>query len=168
EVEYEPLPGVFDALSAIQPDAPVLHEQRLTSQDRLDTPSLRFENAGNVCSVYHVEDGDLATGFAAADEIFEDVYSSAKLQHGHIEPHAALAYWEPGGKLVVYSATQNPSYIRIQLAELFGLPQSQVRVIVPVVGGGYGGKVQARLVPPAALLSRNAPRPVQVVPTREA
>src|SRR5438067_13250006 len=52
EVEYEPLPGVFDALSAIQPDAPVLHEQRLTSQGRLDTPSLRFENAGNVCSVY--------------------------------------------------------------------------------------------------------------------
>ncbi len=167
EAEYEPLPGVFDALSAIQPDAPVLHERRQTSEGRLDTPSLRFEDAGNVCSVYHVEDGDLAAGFAAADEIFEDVYSTAKLQHGHIEPHAALAYWEPSGKLVVYTATQNPSYIRIQLAELFGLPQSQVRVIVPFVGGGYGGKVHARLEPLAALLARKARRPVQWVLTRE-
>src|SRR5919206_702787 len=106
EAEYEPLPAVLDPLSGMQPDAPVLHERRITSQGRLDTPSLRFEGGGNVCSVYHVEDGDLAAGFAEADEVFEDVYSTAKLQHGHIEPHAALAYWEPSGKLVVYSATQ--------------------------------------------------------------
>ena len=85
--------------------------------------------------------GDVAAGFRESDEIFEDVYSSQKIQHGHIEPHAALAYWEPSGKLVIYTSTQNPSSIRAQLAELFNLPQSKVRVIVPYVGGGYGGKV---------------------------
>jgi CO/xanthine dehydrogenase Mo-binding subunit len=167
EVEYEPLPAVYDPLTAMQPDAPVLHEQKVTSEGRLDTASLHLATSGNVCSVYHVEDGDVAAGFAEADEIFEDVYSTAKLQHGHIEPHAVLAYWEPGGKLVVHSATQNPSYIRIQLAELFDLPQSQVRVIVPFVGGGYGGKVHARLEPITALLARKARRPVQWVLTRE-
>ena len=118
-------------------------------------------------SVYHAEQGDVAVGFKAADEIFEDVYSSQKIQHGHIEPHAALAYWEPGGKLVIYTSTQNPSSIRAQLAELFDLPQSKVRVIVPYVGGGYGGKVHPRLEPLTAALARQAHRPVQWVLTRE-
>jgi CO/xanthine dehydrogenase Mo-binding subunit len=102
---------------------------------------------GNVLSTYHVEEGDVAVGFRESDEIFEDVYSSQKIQHGHIEPHAAVAYWEPSGKLVIYTSTQNPSSIRAQLAELFDLPQSKVRVIVPFVGGGYGGKVHPRLEP---------------------
>ena len=69
--------------------------------------------------MYHVDEGDVAVGFKEADEIFEDVYSSQKIQHAHIEPHAALAYWEPSGKLVIYTSTQNPSLVRAQLAELF-------------------------------------------------
>ena len=102
-------------------------------------------NDGNVLSIYHVEEGDVGVGFSEADEIFEDTYSSQKIQHAHIEPHAALAYWEPSGKLVIYTSTQNPSSIRAQLAELFDLPQSKVRVIVPYVGGGYGAKTASAL-----------------------
>lgn len=167
EVDYEPLAAVFDPAEAMKPGAPILHTESARSETRLDRAQFRFEKNSNVLSVYHAEQGDVAVGFKEADEIFEDVYSSQKIQHGHIEPHAALAYWEPGGKLVIYTSTQNPSSIRAQLAELFDLPQSKVRVIVPYVGGGYGGKVHPRLEPLTAALARQAHRPVQWVLTRE-
>jgi CO/xanthine dehydrogenase Mo-binding subunit len=166
-VDYEPLAAVFDPAEAMKPGAPILHTESARSETRLDRAQFRFEKNSNVLSVYHAEQGDVAVGFKEADEIFEDVYSSQKIQHGHIEPHAALAYWEPGGKLVIYTSTQNPSSIRAQLAELFDLPQSKVRVIVPYVGGGYGGKVHPRLEPLTAALAHQAHRPVQWVLTRE-
>jgi CO/xanthine dehydrogenase Mo-binding subunit len=166
-VDYEPLAAVFDPAEAMKPGAPILHTESARSETRLDRAQFRFEKNSNVLSVYHAEQGDVAVGFKVADEVFEDVYSSQKIQHGHLEPHAALAYWEPGGKLVIYTSTQNPSSIRAQLAELFDLPQSKVRVIVPYVGGGYGGKVHPRLEPLTAALARQARRPVQWVLTRE-
>ena len=105
--------------------------------------------------------------FAEADDILENTYTLPPVQHGHIEPHAATAYWEPSGKLVLHSATQNPSGVQEQLAQIFKLPENQVRVIVPLVGGGYGGKTHARLEPALALLARKARRPVQWVLTRD-
>ena len=167
EVDYEPLPAVFDPAEAMKPDAPLLHGESVKSETRLDRDHFRYQKNSNVLSIYHAEQGDIAAGFKEADEIFEDVYSSQKIQHAHIEPHAALAYWEPSGKLVIYTSTQNPSSIRAQLAELFNLPQSKVRVIVPYVGGGYGGKVHPRLEPLTATLARKAHRPVQWVLSRE-
>ena len=167
EVEYEPLPAVFDPAEAMKPGAPILHGESARSETRLDRDHFRYQKNSNVLSIYHAEQGDITVGFKEADEIFEDVYSSQKIQHAHIEPHAALAYWEPSGKLVIYTSTQNPSSIRAQLAELFNLPQSKVRVIVPYVGGGYGGKVHPRLEPLTAALARKAHRPVQWVLSRE-
>ena len=167
EVEYEALPAVFDPAAAMEPGAPILHGESAKSETRLDRDNFRYEKNSNVLSIYHAEQGDIVAGFKEADEIFEDTYSSQKIQHAHIEPHAALAYWEPSGKLVIYTSTQNPSSIRAQLAELFNLPQSKVRVIVPYVGGGYGGKVHPRLEPLTATLARKAHRPVQWVLSRE-
>jgi CO/xanthine dehydrogenase Mo-binding subunit len=69
--------------------------------------------------------------------------------------------------LVIYTSTQNPSLVRAQLAELFNLPQSKVRLIVPYVGGGYGAKTHPRLEPLTATLARKAHRPVQWVLSRE-
>ena len=167
EVEYEPLPAVFDLLEAMKPDAPVIHAERVKAQSFPAKSGFRLETGGNVLSMYHVDGGDIQVGFREADEIFEDTYVSQKIQHGHLEPHAALAYWEPSGKLVIYSSTQNPSLVRAQLADLFNLPQSKVRVIVPYVGGGYGAKTHPRLEPLTAALARKAYRPVQWVLTRE-
>jgi CO/xanthine dehydrogenase Mo-binding subunit len=167
EVDYEPLPAVFDPVEAMKPEAPLLHGESVKSETRLDRDNFRYQKNSNVLSLYHAEQGDLAAGFKEADQVFEDLYTSQKIQHAHIEPHAALAYWEPSGKLVIYTATQNPSSIRVQLAEMFSLPQSKVRVIVPFVGGGYGGKVHPRLEPLTAALARKAHRPVQWILTRE-
>jgi CO/xanthine dehydrogenase Mo-binding subunit len=129
--------------------------------------AFHFESESNVLSTYKVTDGDPESAFASADFVFEDVFTTPKIQHGQIEPHSTLAYWEASGKLIVHSSTQNPSAVRTQLAEIFGLPQSQVRVIVPFVGGGYGGKVHPRLEPLCAALARKARRPVQWVLSRE-
>ncbi len=168
DVEYEPLPSAVDPVEATEPAAPVIHEARRTPDVQfLDMRSVHFQVNSNVCSTYHVEQGDVAAGFAASDEVFEDVYTVPMIQHGHMEPHASTAYWEASGKLVVYSSTQNPSVIRTQLAELFGLPETQVRVIVPYVGGGYGAKTYPKLEPLVAALSRKARRPVQWVLSRE-
>jgi CO/xanthine dehydrogenase Mo-binding subunit len=167
EVDYEPLPAVFDLRAAMRPDAPVIHTERVKAQSFPVKSGFRLEDNGNALSMYHVNEGDIQDGFADADEIFEDTYVSPKIQHAHIEPHAALAYWEPTGKLVIYTSTQNPSPVRAQLAELFNLPQSKVRVIVPYVGGGYGAKTHPRLEPLTAALARKARRPVQWVLSRE-
>ena len=167
EIEYEPLPAVFDLRNAMKADAAIIHADRVKAQSFPEKSGFRLETGGNVLSMYHVDKGDVAVGFAEADEVFEDVYGSQKIQHAHIEPHAALAYWEPSGKLVIYTSTQNPSLVRAQLAELFGLPQSKVRLIVPYVGGGYGAKTHPRLEPLTATLARKAHRPVQWVLTRE-
>ena len=167
EVDYEELPAVFDILEAIKTDAPVLHAQRKETTAGVHREEFNFQVGGNVCSVYHVEDGDIKQGFQEADEIIENTYTLPPVQHGHIEPHAATAYWEPSGKLVLHTATQNPSGVQEQLAQVFKLPENQVRVIVPLVGGGYGGKTHARLEPALALLARKARRPVQWVLTRD-
>ena len=133
EVQYEPLAGVFDPIEAMKPHAPILHEDRAKAQSFPSKSGFRLENAGNVLSVYHVEEGDVGVGFSESDEIFEDEYSSPKIQHAHIEPHSVLAYWEPQGNWSLQRDTE-PSAVRAQLAELFDLPQSKVRVIVPFVG----------------------------------
>ncbi|HEY7559768.1 MAG TPA: xanthine dehydrogenase family protein molybdopterin-binding subunit [Candidatus Binatia bacterium] len=167
EAEYEELPAVFDPLEAAQPGAPVLHAERNETTAGVHREEFNFQLGGNICSVFRVADGDIEKGFAEADEIFENTYTLPPVQHGHIEPHAATAYWEPGGKLVIHSATQNPSGVQEQLAHIFKLPENQVRVIVPLLGGGYGGKTHARLEPALALLARKARRPVQWVLSRD-
>lgn len=168
DVEYEPLPAVTDPLAAMAPDAPIIHaERRVPEVMFIDMHSVHFQADSNVCSVYHVAQGDVEAGFASADEVFEDIYTVPMIQHGHMEPHASVAYWEPGGRLVIHSSTQNPSVVRTQLAETFGLPETKVRIIVPFLGGGYGAKTYPKLEPLVAALSRKARRPVALALTRE-
>jgi CO/xanthine dehydrogenase Mo-binding subunit len=168
DVEYEALPAVTDPFEAQAPGAPILHAERNTPEVQfIDMRSVHFQTDSNVCSIYHVAQGDFEQAYGAADHQFDDVYTAPTVQHGHIEPHASTAYWEPGGKLVVYSSSQNPSVVRTQLAEMFHLPESSVRIIVPYVGGGYGAKTYPKLEPIVATLSRKARRPVSLVLTRE-
>jgi CO/xanthine dehydrogenase Mo-binding subunit len=168
EVDYESLPIVTDPVEAMQPGAAVIHADRRTPDVTfLDMKSVHFQADSNVCSTYHVEQGDVEAGFAESEEVFEDTYTVPMIQHGHIEPHATTAYWTAAGSLVVYTSTQNPSVIRTQLAELFELPESKVRIIVPYVGGGYGAKTYPKLEPLVAALARKARRPVQLALTRE-
>ena len=156
QVEYEELPAATDLLEAAQPNAPIIHAKHVDKQA-----------GGNIHGVYHAKSGDIEAGFREADEIIENSYTIPPIQHGHIEPHVVTAYWEPSGKLIVHTPSQTPSPLHEQIAKVFKLPLNQVRVIVPFVGGGYGGKNHARIEPVVALLARKAQRPVQWILTRE-
>ena len=156
KVEYEELPAVTDILEAAKPDAPIIQERYV---DKVA--------GGNIHGFYRAASGDIEQGFKEADEIIENTYTLPPVQHGHIEPHAVTAFWEASGKLVVHSPCQTPSPLQEQLAKIFKLSLNRVRVVVPPVGGGYGGKNHARIEPVVALLARKTRRPVQWILTRD-
>ena len=138
------------------PSAPIVHEQHVDKRA-----------GGNIHGVYRAASGDIEQGFKESDEIIENIYKIPPMQHGHIEPHVVTALWEPSGKLVVHTPSQTPSPLQEQIAKVFKMPLNRVRVIVPFIGGGYGGKNHARIEPVVALLARKARRPVQWILTRD-
>ena len=151
EVDYEELPAVYDAVEAVDPQAPRLHEAV----------------AGNVFAHRKLRHGDLEAGFAAADVIVEETFTSPVAQHVSLEPHVTVAQWHPEGRLTVWSTAQAPFLVRSTLAELFGLEPDAVRMIVPPLGGGYGGKGHVRIEPlTAALAWKVGGRPVKLALTR--
>lgn len=165
EVEYEELPAVFTPQDALAPGAPVLHE---TSDDHAPgyADIVLMGRQGNVCNKFQLRKGDGVDGFALADQIFEHEFSSPPVQHVSMEPHAAVASFE-GDRLTVHTCTQTPYAVRDALAHMFQLPASQVRIVVPPLGGGFGGKTYAKIEPLAAVFARLTHRPVKVVLTRE-
>jgi 4-hydroxybenzoyl-CoA reductase subunit alpha len=126
EVEYERLPAVFDPLDAIKEGAPLVHE-------RLGT---------NASASIRKEFGDVAKGFADSDYVFEDSFYSQAVNHAPLEPHAALARYDPqNGDLTVWSSTQIPYFLKRNLATTLLVPENKIRVIKPKVGGGFGQKI---------------------------
>ncbi|MBI4492056.1 MAG: xanthine dehydrogenase family protein [Chloroflexi bacterium] len=162
EVDYEPLPAVFEVDEALRPDAPLLHEPRPEVQPGLGHLAGAVAGANNLCGHFKLRRGDVEQGFAQADFVFEDTFRSPAVQHVSLEPHVTVAQYE-GGRLTLWSSTQMPHAIRAQMATMFHLPQSKVRVIVHTLGGGYGAKGSLRLEPIASLLAWKARRPVKIV-----
>jgi CO/xanthine dehydrogenase Mo-binding subunit len=168
DVLYDPLPAVLDPIAAMAPGSPVIHDRPLPRPDHFKDPDLyRYQVGPNVLMSFRVNQGDVARGFEQSDDLFDGTYTTPVAQHAHLEPHAATASWDAAGRLLVYTPCQNPWVVRDQLAALFGVPGSRVRVIVPPIGGGYGAKTHPRLEPLVAAMARKAGRPVQLVLTRE-
>lgn len=112
------------------------------------------------------EAGSVADGLAAAAHTLAQSYTVAYLAHAPLEPRAALAEWS-AGRLTVWTGTQRPFGVRTELAEALGVPESQVRVIVPDTGAAYGGKHTGEAAIEAARMARAAGCPVKLVWTRE-
>jgi len=112
------------------------------------------------------EQGSVDQGIQSSDFIREATYTVAYIAHTPLEPRAAVAEWNEG-KLTVWTGTQVPFGVRSELAEAFGIPESNVRVIVPDTGSGYGGKHSGEVAVEAARLARSAGRPVKIIWTRE-
>ncbi len=167
-VEYEELPAVLTPEMAIAEGAPILHEERVWPDVVWsDLKSSEYRPGTNTCSVFHLRKGDVEGALASADMVVETTTRVPVVQHAHMEPHATLAEWDRAGRLTVWSSTQNPSVIRAQLAEIFAVPHSKIRIIAPYVGGGYGAKAHPRIEPVVAALARKVGRPVRIVLTRE-
>jgi CO/xanthine dehydrogenase Mo-binding subunit len=148
-VEYEPLPAIFDPLEALKEDAPKIHPPR-----------------SNIYATKMIRKGDIEKGFAASDRIFEGRFRTQMVEHVSLEPHAAIADWDPNGRLTVWSTLGRITLGRADLARTLKLPMSRIRVIATIVGGNFGGKNEITQEPVLALLSRKAGRPVKGVFTR--
>ena len=161
-VMYEPLPAVMDIQEAIKPDAPLLHEA-LATYAGVNPVHVQ----GNICAQSVVAWGDVEVGFHQADYVFEHTFTTSTVHQSYLEPMAVLAQYEPGGKLTIWTSTQGTYVVRSRVASLLGIPMHKVRVIVPHVGGGFGGKLQTVLEPYCALLAQRTGRPVKMVMSRE-
>ncbi len=168
EVEYEPLPAVLDVEEALAPGAPLVHEgPRELMSRRPDFVERGPGYAGtNVIHLFTQRRGDTNAAFAEADVVVEDTYSCPPVQHVSMETHVAVARFE-NGLLTCWSSSQAPHWLADQLAQMFRLPATDVRVIVPTLGGAFGGKVDPTVEPIAAVLAWKANRPVRVCFTRE-
>ena len=112
------------------------------------------------------EVGSVEQAFSSADHKLQATYTVQYIAHVPLEPRAAVAKWD-GDQLTVWTGTQRPFGVRGQLAEAFHIPEDHVRVLMPDMGSGYGGKHTGETAIEAARLARAAKRPVKVVWTRE-
>lgn len=168
EVDYELLPAVFDVEEALKPGAPILHPgPRSLSSRRPDILARQpgFEGT-NVIHLFSQRKGDPDAAFAAADVVIENVFNSPPVQHVAMEPHVCVAEWADG-RLTVWDSTQAPNWVQTELANLCRVSASDVRVIVPTLGGGYGAKIDPSIEPIAALLARKARKPVRLALHRD-
>ncbi len=160
-VDYEVLPACLDPERALDPDAPLVHGARPTGED---APPLHPHP--NLAAEAHGEIGDVAAGFAAADVVHEGTYRSQRIQHAHLETHAAMGWRDPDGRLVLRSSTQVPFLTRDALCALFDLPRDKVRVECGRVGGGFGAKQEMLTEDLVALAVLATGRPVRWELTR--
>jgi 4-hydroxybenzoyl-CoA reductase subunit alpha len=153
EVELRPLDALGSIEEALARPEPRLHD---------------YAQHGNIHRMVSQEFGDVEQGFTEADYVREDCFFYGGSTHLALEQHAALADWSPDGRLTLWSSTQTPHYVHRVLARVLELPATRVRVIVPALGGGFGGKTDPfnhELV--VAKLAMLTGRPVKIGLTRE-
>ncbi|MBI2910038.1 MAG: molybdopterin-dependent oxidoreductase [Chloroflexi bacterium] len=171
DVEYEELPAVFDAEEVMGPNPrAVIHPYRASYEQ--ETPlggrPIPFDpRHPNVFNHFEMHAGDVAKGFREADLVLENRFTKAKVQHCQMEPHTAIAQVDPDGRITVWTGRQGIHRTRGHLAAWLGIPPSQVRVISPYVGGGFGGKEVFAHEFLAVLLAQKTGRPVRISLTRE-
>lgn len=158
-VEYEPLPVYTDV------------EQIVDLMTLKEKPHERIheERDSDIVAHFKIRAGDVEKAFKKADVIVENKYKTPMQEHAYLEPEAALAVPEPDGGITIIASTQCPFDVRRAVARVLNMPQNMIRVIVPAVGGGFGGKedVVNEIGAKAALAAYLTKRPAIVVHTRE-
>ncbi len=148
DVDYEPLPPVLDMRTALEPDSPKVHE------------------AGNKSYEWVFANGEVEAAFRDAPVVLERTYRQQRLIPSAMEPRAVVAQWI-GDELTLWSATQIPHVLRFALSAFFAIPEQNIRVIAPDVGGGFGSKLQVTAEEVlAVLISRRIGKPVKWSETR--
>jgi CO/xanthine dehydrogenase Mo-binding subunit len=160
EVELEPLPVVTDFEAALAEDAPLVHPDWEAYEG--DEELGRHDN---VLGFSTIVKGDVDAALAGADVVVRGRYVTDPVQGVPIEPRAIVAHWQ-GDKVTVWSSTQVPYAARAGVAETLGIPESHVRVVVPLLGGGFGAKCDFHFEGHVAALARAAGRPVKLVFSR--
>jgi CO/xanthine dehydrogenase Mo-binding subunit len=161
EVDYDPLPPLFDMEAASAEGAP-----RVAAEDAHAVIPAVYDPARNLCAEVGIAFGDPGAGFAEADFVEEHVYRTQMASHAAIELHTALAFLDERGRLVIVSSTQVPFHARRITSRVLGIPLHAIRVVKPRVGGGFGGKQEVMLEPLVALVALRHTRPCRLVLSR--
>ncbi len=156
--EYEELPAIVDVEQAIEPVSPLVHAG-------WEDYEASTERGHNVASYSSITLGDTDTALAAAHTVVTSRYVADASHAVPIEPRAVLAQWE-GDKVTIWSSTQVPFDAQAGVCETLEMPANRVRVVVPHLGGGFGGKCGFHFEAHVAALARAARRPVKLVFTR--
>ncbi|MFQ5852730.1 MAG: xanthine dehydrogenase family protein molybdopterin-binding subunit [Candidatus Binatia bacterium] len=164
-VEYEPLAAVLDPREGAEPEAPVVHPDLAS-----------YEKAGfiepipgtNICHHSFLRAGDVETGFKASDRIYENTFRIPAIQACPLETHVAIAQVDGSGRVTIWSSVQAPYAVRANVCDALGWEMSRVRVVVPLVGGGFGSKDFPKVEPIAVLLALEVDgKPVRICLDRD-
>jgi CO/xanthine dehydrogenase Mo-binding subunit len=148
EIEYEPLPGVFDPLEAKEPGAPVVYEP------------------DNTVAHWKIRKGDIQAGFAVADLILENTFRVPFIDHVYIEPETGVAWVDERDVINIRVCTQVVEHFR-SIARAVGVPHNKIHIQGTMIGGGFGGKEDITVEIFLALLAKHTRRPVRLEYTRE-
>ena len=166
-VEYEPLEAVFDEVAAARPGAPVIHDVLKPAGTFTDLKYLGGRSGTNVALDSRVRRGDVTKGFADADQIFEHTFRTGKVIHATFEPIVSLAELNAPNGLTIHTASQSPSFVRMEVSRLLGWSENRVRVRTAFLGGGFGAKLYIKLEALVAVCALLVRRPVRIALTME-
>ena len=162
EVRYRELPCLATVEDALAEGALLLHENVAGVGEFHEMAAVGKEEKSNICHHEHFEKGDAPKGFAEADEIIDETYGFPMIYHYTMEPHTTIARVTREG-ITLWTSSAHPFLVRAELAHMFGYPHSKVEVIVPYVGGAFGGKSYFKIEPMVVAMARKTGgRPVRV------
>ncbi len=149
EVEYEPLPAIFDPEEAMKEGAVKIHEK------------------GNILGSRKIVRGDVEKVFATATHIVEKEYTTSSIEHTYLEPDAGVGFIDDDGAMTIVASTQNPHYDHKEIVSLLNVEDKDVRIIQAVTGGGFGSKLDVTVQGFIAIALYYLKRPVRCVYSRE-
>jgi CO/xanthine dehydrogenase Mo-binding subunit len=163
DVDYEPLPAVFDPMDAMQPGAPLLHGN-VAAYDGAPKNILAADLHNGLTRLSYGK-GDVEKGFREADLVLEHTFRIPARHQGYLEPHAGTVAIDGDGRVQVWASVKNPFNVRSQLSKALDLPEERIRMNVVNVGGEFGGKGDGVDLTVAYFLARESGSPVKIVNT---
>jgi CO/xanthine dehydrogenase Mo-binding subunit len=160
EVSYEELDVLGTIEEALAPAAPVLHDGPLRPGLFHGLGELAPAE-GNICYRYRLDRGEVEAVFAHADLVVEGEYTFPAVYQYAMETHTVVAQVD-GDEITLWASCQHPFLVRAEIAALFQVPISSVRIVVPYLGGGFGSKSYTKMEPITVALARKAGRPVRI------
>jgi CO/xanthine dehydrogenase Mo-binding subunit len=158
--EYEELPAVYDEVEAVSSKA-IVHDALRPAGTFPDLKHLKGRKDTNVALDFRLRRGDAAKAMAKASRVFEHRFRTQQVMHTPLEPLVSAAE-STETSLTIHTASQSPSFVRIEIARLLGWPENRIRVRVPFLGGGFGAKLYIKLEALVSLLTLMTRRPVKI------
>src|SRR5947209_4880536 len=163
--EYEELPAVYDEVEAMTSKA-IVHDALKPAGTFPDLKHLKGKTNTNIALDFRLRRGDAAKAMKGAERMFEHRFRTQQVMHTPLEPLVSVAE-STESSITIHTASQSPSFVRIEIARLLGWAENKVRVRVPFLGGGFGAKLYIKLEALVAVLSLLVHRPVKISLTME-